>query len=205
MARMHALLAAALLCLAAPAQAQFVINEVLHDPPPGDDVNGDGTADTSQDEFIELVNNTNFTLMLDGWSITDAVAVRHVFPAGTIVPPFCGIIVFGGGAPAGSFGGMVTQTASSGFLGLNNAGDTVTLLNPANNPIDTMTYPSGVSDQSFTRDPDISGAFVAHTTATGSGGAVHSPGTLVDGSLFTGCQPTPVNESTWGRIKTMYR
>jgi hypothetical protein len=109
-----------------------------------------------------------------------------------VVADGCGVVVFGGGAPAGSFGGMVAQTASSGLLGLNNGGDTVTLDDGAG-PVATATYGSaGGFDQSLTLDPDVTGAsFVQHTTATGSGGARFSPGTMIDGSAFPGCTPPP--------------
>jgi hypothetical protein len=38
--------------------------------------------------------------------------------------------------------------------------------------------------ESFTRDPDITGDFVKHSTATGANGAKYSPGTRVDGLPF---------------------
>jgi len=76
------------------------------------------------------------------------------------------------------------QTASSGGLGLNNSGDTVTL-NDGVTDQDIVTYASEAGDnQSLTRDPDISGSFVKHTTATNSVGAAFSPGTRIDGSSF---------------------
>jgi len=40
------------------------------------------------------------------------------------------------------------------------------------------------SDESLTRAPDLTGAFVPHRTATGAAGAAFSVGTRVDGSAF---------------------
>jgi hypothetical protein len=40
------------------------------------------------------------------------------------------------------------------------------------------------ADASLTRSPDLSGDFVAHTSADGAGDAAFSPGTRVDGSPF---------------------
>ena len=180
------------------APVSIVINEILYDPPSGADVSGDGTANTSQDEFVELVNASDSDLDMSGWTLSDGVGSRHVFPAGTIVPGGCAVVVFGGGgAPVGSFGGALVQVASTSQLGLNNGGDTVTL-NDGSTDVASYTYSSGGSDQSLTRDPDVTGMdpLVSHTTATDSGGDPYSPGTRIDGSDFTGCVvvPPPVLE-----------
>ena len=170
----------------------FVINEILADPA-GDlsgDANGDGTRNASQDEFVEMINTSASPIDIGGWTLADGYGVRHVFPGGTVIPAGCGIVVFGGGSPTGIFGAMMVQTASTGSLGLNNGGDTITL-NNGTTEVATHAYGSeGGNNQSLTRDPDITGAFVQHSTATGSGGALFSPGTMVDGSSFIGCAPS---------------
>ncbi|MCI0696641.1 lamin tail domain-containing protein [candidate division KSB1 bacterium] len=175
----------------------LIINEILADPgSTNGDANGDGTIDTGQDEFIELVNVSGAALDISGWTLSDAVQVRHTFPAGTTVTNQCGIIVFGGGTPTGSFGNVVVQVASTGQLGLNNAGDTVTLKDGAT-VIATYTYgPEGGNDQSLTRGPDITGPtpLVQHASATGAGGRLHSPGIRVNGSQFPGCQPLNITK-----------
>ncbi len=185
--------------LAADAYGVLVLNEILYDPHPDDppavpngDANGDGDRQGSQDEFIEIVNTGDSSLDISGLIIRDAVAVRHVFPAGTILAPGQAVVVFGGGTPTGDFGGSVVQTASTGFLGLNNTGDTVTLLKPDDTTVIAQySYDGSVADQSITLDPDLSGAeFVAHTTAAGDPNSVHSPGTKIDGTPFTAA-PAP--------------
>ncbi len=171
------------------AIAGIVINELLADPAsdaPGD-ANGDGTRDGSQDEFVEIVNHTGSSLDLSGWKLSDGVAERHIFPGGSTVPDGNAIVIFGGGTPTGSFGGSTVQTASSGFIGLNNSGDTVTLADSFGTTQAELTYGTeGGNDESLTRDPDVTGdlPLIAHSTATGSGGALFSPGTRVDGSEF---------------------
>ncbi|MEM7113296.1 MAG: ExeM/NucH family extracellular endonuclease [Chloroflexota bacterium] len=180
--------------------ATLVINEIQFDPhpaqPPNDpngDANGDGNRDGVQDEFIELVNNTGGALDISGWTISDAGTVQHTFPNGTIVPDQCAIVVFGGGTPTGSFGDALVQTASTSSLSLNNGGDTVTL-NDGNSDVASYVFGSeGVTDESLTRDPDITGSepLVGHSSATDSGGTVHSPGTQVDGTPFSGCAAPP--------------
>ncbi|MGD2183816.1 lamin tail domain-containing protein [Lusitaniella coriacea] len=169
----------------------WVINEVHADPASDltGDANGDGTRNASQDEFIEIVNTTGGDVDISGWTLADGFGVRHTFPSGTVVPNQGAIVVFGGGSPTGTFGNAIAQTASSGQLGLNNSGDTVTL-NNGTEDVATLTYGSeGGNNQSLTRDPDISGSVVQHSTATGSNGALFSPGTEVNGDPFPGNDP----------------
>lgn len=169
--------------------AGIVINEILADGNAGD-ANHDGIVNDTNDELVEIVNNTGADLSISGWQLKDASSTRHTFPTGTTLGQGCAIIVFGSGAPTGDFGGSLVQTASSGGLGLNNTGDGVTLLDGGGLPVGNVTYGAeGGNDQSLTRDPDIlSATFVLHTTATGAGGAIYSPGTRVTGAPFqSGC------------------
>jgi predicted extracellular nuclease len=167
----------------------LVVNEFLADPASdlGGDANGDGVRDASGDEFVEIANDSDDNIDISGWTLSDSVGVRHVFPSGTIVSAHCAVVVFGGGTPTGEFGGVVVQTASTGMLGLNNGGDTITLSDGSVDQAVVVYGSEGGNDQSLTRDPDVSGSFVLHSTATGSGGALFSPGTQVDGSQFAGC------------------
>jgi len=172
----------------------LIINEILADPSAtAGDANGDGTINTTQDEFIEFINVSGAALDISGWTISDAVQVRHTFSASTMVTNQCGVIVFGGGTPTGTFGNTVVQVAnaSGNSLGLNNTGDTVTLKNGAT-VIATYTYGSeGGADESLTRNPDITGPtpLVKHTTAAGASGRLFSAGLKVDGTQFSGCAP----------------
>lgn len=169
----------------------LVINEILADPPPGaaGDANNDGVRHDADDEFVELVNNTGSSLNISGWTLSDAVGVKHVFPNGTILANQCGVVVFGGGTPTGQFGGMVVQTASTGLLQLNNAGDTVTVRDSLGLLVVSHTYGSnGGQDTSLTRNPDITGNFVLHNTINGT---LFSPGLKVDLNPFIGCIALP--------------
>jgi hypothetical protein len=184
-----------------------VINEFLADPAADltGDANGDGVRDASEDEFVELYNDTGAALDMSGWTLSDAVGVRHVFPDGTEVEAGCGIVVFGGGTPTGNFGNCVVQTASSGLIGLNNSGDTITI-NDGVGDVATYSYGSeGGQDQALTRDPDLTGDFVLHSTATGSAGALFSPGTLIDGNFFEGCSAVATEGQAWSAVKSLYR
>jgi len=172
----------------------LVINEFLADPASGlpGDANGDGVRNGSQDEFVEIVNTSAGPLDLSGWTLADAVAVRHTFPAGSVVPSQCAIVVFGGSVPVGDFGKSIVQVSSGGFVGLNNGGDSITLNNGVEDIVSVSYGSEGGDNQSLTRDPDSFGPFSKHSVATGSGGALFSPGTRVDGSQFSGCPKIPV-------------
>lgn len=169
--------------------AGFVLNETLFDPANGlaGDANGDGVRDALQDEFVEFYNSSATAVDLSGYTLSDATQVRHTFPAGTIVPSNGVIVVFGGGTPTGTFGGAIVQTASTGLLNLNNAGDSVILKDLSNtvlvNFISTdYTNLDFGADNSITRNLDLYGDFVLHTTANSS--LLYSPGLKIDGTSF---------------------
>lgn len=177
-------------CFVAPP---IVINEISADPDAtAGDANGDGTVNTSQDEFVEIINNTGADLDISGWTLSDGFGVRHTFPAGTVIADQCAALVFGGGTPTGGFGGATVQTATTGALGLNNGGDSVILNDGMTDRAMAVYGGEGGNNQSLTLDPDISGmAFVQHTAANGAAGALFSPGTRINGAAFAGCNPPP--------------
>ena len=174
----------------------LILNEVLTDPPKDDtatpdivegDANGDGTRAPFDDEFVELVNTSSSQLDVSGYSIFDNAGLKHSVPENTVLESGQAFVVFGGGSPTGDFGGAVVQTASSGSLTLNNGGDKVTVNDNNGNTIIEFEYGGstpfdGGARQSLTRDPDITGGFVLHTTTTAGG--LYSPGTQIDGSTF---------------------
>jgi predicted extracellular nuclease len=170
--------------------SNLVINEFLADPATDitGDANGDGTRSSSADEFVEIYNHSDNSQDISGWTLTDSSQVRHTFPANTIVPGRCSIVVFGGGSPTGAFGFSEVQTASTGGVSFNNGGDTISLMSGPTT-VTSYTYDSsaGAANQSLTRDPIATGIFIEHDTATDANGALFSPGTNPDGSYFTGC------------------
>jgi uncharacterized protein (TIGR03437 family) len=191
----------------------LVLNEILADVPPDvaatdaveGDANRDGVRSSDDDEFVEILNSSQSPLDISGVVLSDATAARHTFAAGTMLASGGSIVVFGGGAPSRSdpaFGGSHIRTAAS--LGLNDAGDTVSLklrLGDADVLIASQSYGAGTggaamegtppapADESLTRVPDASaettgGRFVAHALATNSAGRASSPGTRADGTPF---------------------
>ncbi len=160
-----------------------MINEVLADPAAGlaGDANADGTRSSTHDEFIEILNYGAGTVDISGWFLTDAAAVRHVFPSGTALLPYDFLVVFGGGSP--SLPGISWQTASTGALSLNNSAETVSLLDAGFHLVDRWTYDGlANNDQSIVRFPEgEGGAFVLHAGLPQAHGALFSPGTSIDG------------------------
>ena len=173
-----------------PQTGSLLINEVLYDPPSGidGDANGDGVRDPLEDEFLEFINLSASDLDVSGYKIYDADALvantpRHVFPSGTLIPAGKSIIVFGGGVPTGGFGGAIVQTASDGELNMSNAGDLMTITDAAD--VVQVTFDieplSNNPDESYTRNPDITGDFEQHNANTP---LLFSPGTKVDSTPF---------------------
>ncbi|MDX6385386.1 MAG: hypothetical protein QOK48_2959, partial [Blastocatellia bacterium] len=183
----------------------ILINEVLADPPDNiaGDANRDGVRDSGDDEFIEIVNTTTHDIDISGYQLlsrsssTTTETLRHTFAAGTILPACSAAVVFGGGTfdPANAaFGGALVVKASTSGLSLTNGGGAITLRDPANAIITSFSWGgstglNGDANQSMTRSPDVSGNFVLHLAATDSGGRSYSPGTRVNGSAFTLCNP----------------
>jgi len=176
-----------------PVLPDLVINEILADPgAENGDANADGVVHSSNDEFVEIVHNGSAPLNLAGFTLSDALGVKHIF-CSFVLNPGEAVVVFGGGMPTGIPG--FVMKASSGSLGLNNGGDGVFLRDPYHHVVDSYVYGSeGGNDQSLTRDPDLTGLFVGHSLAFGSGGSPFSPGTHIDGEPFAGPgPPVPLN------------
>ncbi|HKA21146.1 MAG TPA: IPT/TIG domain-containing protein [Blastocatellia bacterium] len=171
----------------------LVINEYLADPPDtlAGDANNDGTRSSSADEFIELLNRSSEPFDISGYKLLDSDAIRHVFAAGTIVPPFEAAVVFGGGSPSGPFGNATENhlvfKASTGGLSLNNGGDTITLQDTQGRIVQQIKFGAveGGADQSFNRDPDGDGSTFAPHVIVAADRRLFSPGVRADGDTFT--------------------
>ena len=172
----------------------LVINEYLADPADNlaGDANGDGTRSSSADEFVEILNRSAEPYDITGFKLSDADSVRHVFAAGTVVPPFEAVVVFGGGSPTGSFGNgtenQLVFKASTGGLSLNNGGDTLRLQDPLGRIVQEVKFGAGEggAGQSINRDPDgDGGTFTLHTIVAADGSRLFSPGSKATGHTFT--------------------
>lgn len=190
--------------IAGSALRDIMINEILTDPPDDSagDANHDGIRDSSEDEFIELVNSTKRDLDLSGYQVQTRTitasndTLRHRFPAGTVLHAGTAFVIFGGGVIDNTnpvFGGAHLSRASSGSLSLSNSGGVITLRDSSGLAITSLPYGSstglpGNANQSITRAPDVVGGLVLHQEAFESQARLFSPGTKLDGAHFV---PSP--------------
>ena len=116
-----------------------VINEFL--PDANSDWDGSGALDYNDDEWIELYNKGNSRQDLSGWRLDDITAGgtdHFTISGGTGIDPGEILVFFG----------------SDTGVGLNNAGDTVNLLNELGTVIDSYSYDHSSDDISYARIPD---------------------------------------------------
>ena len=175
----------------------LIINEFLADPDTvSGDANGDGTTNTGDDEFIEIYNNTLSDIDVSGYMINDSSGLRHTFPSGSVIPAGDVVVVFGGGTPTNF--SCVTQISSVGFLGLNNGGDTITILDASSAVVTSYSYGSeGGDNQSLGRDVDITGDFKKHSLITGNP-VDFSPGRYNETNIpFSAVTWTGTTNSDW--------
>jgi hypothetical protein len=109
------------------------------------DWDGDGTANY-RDEWIELYNGTAEEVDLGGWALDDR--------AGGGARPF--VFVPGTRLGAGEYGLYFQRDTG---IALNNDGDTVRLLGPQGEELDSVTYTRTASDASYSRAGGCAGAW----------------------------------------------
>jgi hypothetical protein len=179
----------------------IIINEILADPgatdpKPSIDSNGDSNFNSTEDEFIELVNLDSTSHLLTGYTISDGTGVKHTFGAISI-PAGGSVVVFGGGTPTG-IAGITDITGTANGLSLNNTGDTITLKNSEGAVITTYTYGSeGNDDQSIGRNNDLTGGFVKHSEIS-SNPVAASPGRYnSSGQPFSMNTWTGATDNSW--------
>lgn len=180
--------------LAVPERGDLVLNEVLADVPVSTDVNGDGSGDAVEDEFVEIVNAGEATVDLGGatlWDSDNDIA-RHTFSSGNALRPGSAIVVFGGGSASrvkGANCSAEVANADDGSLdyglALSNDGDSITLKAASGSTLATHSWTSNdPADASMVLDPEIDGSrTTAHDDAYGD---PYSPCTLGDGRAFPG-------------------
>ena len=177
----------------------LILNEVHADPESSidGDANGDGNRDSGEDEFIELFNNTAQAIDISGYKYYDyrgfeASTPNHIFQTGTIIPENGVLVLFGGGTPNTTpnyFGDAIVQVVSDQTQGLSlsNRGDNIFIEDASENVVFVFDSSElGVSfgeNQSVTRDPDITGDFVLHTST--ASGLLFSPGLKTDGTVLS--------------------
>lgn len=151
-----------------PAPGELVINEILADPPAGIDIDGNGAASSSGDEFVEIVNLSTRPVALT--TVEIGVNDKRVSLGARCLNPFEARVFFG----------------SNGLPSLSNSGATVRLF-IAGQEVQTHTYGSeGGRDSSLvlTTELEADGGWVVHNTAHAT---AFSPGTCGNGNTFPNC------------------
>lgn len=181
-------LASFLFC-ASIVHAQLVMNEVLYDPSNSGldgDANGDGTYSQDDDSFVEIYNSSTSSFDMSGYQIWDDTTsggtIQYTFPTNTSVPAQEAVVVFGGGTPTGPFGTSLVLNAINGF-NFNNSGEVIGIKDSSGAWVlffDSDIL-SGNPNESYTRNPDITGVFEQHEDNTT---LKFSPGTKIDGTSF---------------------
>jgi hypothetical protein len=188
--------------------AQVRLNEILADP--ASDWDGDSNVDSRSDEWVEIVNVGGSLVDLSSFRLGDlsgGTSWRYGFD-GSLAPGAVQV-VYGSEA--------VVWEQANGFpafgLSLNNGGDTVFLFDLSGGDtlvVDQYTYANFevADDRAAGRKPDGMGPWEIFDALNPYSGT-----TL---PLGNGCLPTPgenntcrtsvpVEQSTWGAIKAMYR
>jgi len=152
------------------------------------------------EELVEITNLGDGPADLSGYAISDAIATRHVFAAGTTLAPRTSIVVWSGPS---AVQGQARLIASTGQLALNNDAETTTLRNAQGQIVDQLVTGVAVSGESIHRDvmplspfadADLDGLLdVDRWAPSGTLGALlASPGVRPDGSPydFVAADPT---------------
>jgi hypothetical protein len=191
--------------LAPPARAALRLNEIMAGP--ASDWDGSGVFSSRDDEWVEVVNDGAAALDLAPFLLTDT--------GGTPRYRFTGVLA-GGGRLVVYGGDAYAWERDNGHpafgLSLGNSGDGVMLWEIGETDttmIDSYTYASheAAADRAIGRLPDASGGWALFDGMNPYSGTTEPHGngcTPTPGSANT-CDSTPVESSSWGRLKTLYR
>lgn len=173
-------------CVPPVSGAELAINEVHAAVLTGeDDTNCDGVSDARQDEFVEIVNPSQKSILLNGVGI-DVGGSNKTTLSGCL-PPGRGMIVYADGMASCSDLGATQAVVSEKQLTLSNSG-TLVELKLGETVLDSATVPDlSSSNSSWSRIPDFTGDFAEHISASDNR---FSAGKCLNGEeLILGCMP----------------
>jgi hypothetical protein len=190
---------------APPAGAALRLNEIMAGP--ATDWDGSGVFSSRDDEWVEVVNDGAAALDLVPFMLTDA--------GGTPRYRFTGMLAAGGRLViyGGDSYAWERDTGHPAFgLSLGNSGDSVMLweIGAADTTlIDSYTYASheAAADRAIGRLPDATGGWALFDGMNPYSGTAepHGNGCAPTPASANACDSTPVETSSWGRLKTLYR
>ena len=139
------------------------------------------SADTYEDEFIELYNTGAAAVDISGWRLGDSSALNNFFqfPTNTVIAPGSYVVLFGGGTPTGFTGPVYTDDGAIGSNGLIGTGEDVHLIDDTGDTVAVISHTPWPSDQSLVRHPPDGDDLVPHKTVS-----------TIKGPVLTRQQPT---------------
>jgi len=186
-----------------PNTFDLIINEVLIDlAGTGLDPNLNGVIEeVANDQFVEIVNNSGFPVILSGWrlltrtgSVTAPTQIAHTFANGTVLGHEGAVVLFGRITPEAAAdpvfaGAQVLQVTNNNGLQLN-AGEVafIDLVNEHGFVVASVEINADLTaqGQSISRNPDLTGALGLHLEAAAGNFSLFSPGTTATGEAFAG-------------------
>jgi hypothetical protein len=156
----------------------IVINEILSNPTGTGvrpDHDADSTTGATDEQFVELFNNSDGSVDIGNWDLGDASAGDVAFPAGLVVGPRQFVIVYRGTDSAGynfyryaSNGRTILESGTVvGTVPSWAAPDTVQLRDASNNPIDSYFFATEVAHRSWQRIYDGADTFAQKSFTSG--------------------------------------
>lgn len=183
-----------------PAEQQIVVSEFLPNPATSESAPhfnpfrraAPAPHPAWDDEFVELVNDSEPDVDLSNWALFDSEHVRHRFVEPFVLRARGAIVVYGGpraGFPPLLMAPTIWANASASGLGLNNSGsETIVLRNAQGQMVSRIVYSLVSTNGSLTRFPTLHDDFVPHESVSAS---PTSPGMNYDGRKFSEISPLP--------------
>jgi len=172
----------------APVAGELKFNEIHAAPDSGaDDVNCDGVT-SADDEFIEIVNDSDKTLDLGGIQLLEDGEARHTF--GGCLQPGRGLVLYNKSLSPDCGVSELGETlafSSRDSFALNNSGGDNLVLEGGGTTLDEVSVPSLSSRSSWTRAPDFTGEFTEHATILGVDARFSMGRCVGGGPLERGC------------------
>ena len=149
-----------------------------------------------QDEYVEVVNDSDREMDLSHWTLSDSAQVRHRFAESFVLQSRGAIVVYGGprtGFPPLLMAPTVWASESATGLGFHDSSsDAVIIRNAQGRMVSRVVYSLVSTNSSLTRYPTLDDEFVPHS---GISTDHTSPGVNYDGRKFselTQLPPAPI-------------
>lgn len=148
----------------------LVMTEIMYNPP-GSDL-----------EFIEFYNNTTSPIDMEGYSISDAIT--YTFTNLVLQPGEYAVITDDSVGMANFWGVTTARQWTAGSL--NNSGESITLIDAANNVVDSVRFDDGGNGWTTTPDGRGPSLILCDPDSNNNVGSSWSRSTVSSGNLFDG-------------------